>query len=279
MELQLLLMPSPRRIRHSLLAVFVGVVVFGLLLEGGLRVTGGRFLLAQERHNRAALAQQGAMGVLCVGDSMTAGQYPLFLEAALEARLPGQDVAVFDVGRPSTNSWFVLSHLDAWLDRYEPRVVVAMLGINDSGRALPYRLDTPGHPLRLHERLRVWRLARLVASRVGGGAEDVPRGTPPYALTRELYSRLATSLVERETLLVAMQYPTLPAGELQELLAARPGVLVVDNRALFAAEPDPWSTIFVDRFGGGFGHLSDQGNRMLADHLAEALTHSGEVGR
>ncbi len=264
-------MPGTRQPLRSTLAVLVGVLLFACLLEGGLRLLGARFLLAQQRHNRAAAAQLGATGVLCVGDSMTAGQYPLFLEAALEARLPGRDFAVFDAGRPSTNSWFVLRRIEGWLERYEPRVVVAMLGFNDSGRALPYRLATPDRGLLPWERLRAWKLTRLAASRLGEAPEPGAQGTPPFELTRELYPRLAELLAQRDITLLAMQYPTLPAGPLRELLAEQPGLLVLDNQELFAQEPDPWSTIYVDRFGGSFGHLSERGNTMLAERIADAL--------
>jgi lysophospholipase L1-like esterase len=264
-------MHAARKPRRRVLAIVVGVLFFVCLLEGGLRALGARLLLAQASQNRAAAAQEGATGVLCVGDSMTAGQYPRFLEAALEERLPGRDFRVFDAGRPSTNSWHVLRHIDDWVQRWEPRVVVAMIGYNDSGRVLPYRLATPERSLLPWEHLRVWKLARLVRARLSVAVPPPPDEIPPWRMTRDLYPRLASSLAERNIALVAMQYPSLPARSLEELLAALPGVRVLDNEALFAAEPDPWRDIYVDRFGGSFGHLSVRGNTLLAERVAEAL--------
>ncbi len=264
-------MPTSRKLGLGALAIAAGSLLFLGLLEGGLRALGARFIVEQAGHNREAAAQDGATGVLCVGDSMTAGQYPRFLEAALEQRVAGRDFRVFDEGRPSTNSWYVLRHVEDWVQRWEPQVVVAMIGFNDSSRSLPYRLPTPDRSLLPWEHLRVWKLARLAASRTAEADPPEHGGAPPWELTRELYPSLATLLAERGIALVASQYPTLPAGPLDDLLAHLPGVTVLDNQALFAAERDPWGSIYVDRFGGSFGHLSDRGNTMLAERIAEAV--------
>ncbi len=252
------------KLRARVLAMLVGVGLFALVLELGLRAGGAAFALDRGRWNRAAEAVDADLSVLCVGDSMTAGEYPRFLGAALADALPGRTVRVFDLGQPSTNSWFALERAEAGLARWPIDVVVAMLGFNDFGDALPYRLASPEARLWPHERLRLYKLLRMALDRSGG-----PAGIPPYPATMEVYGRLAATARSGEARLVVMQYPTLPTDFFAEALG--PEILVVDNRDLFAGEPDPWATIYEDHFGGSFGHLNDRGNRALAQRLAAAM--------
>ena len=169
-----------RRWTDRSLAVLVGIALFALLLEAGLRVGGAVFSIDQWRWNRNAAAQAAALSVLCVGDSMTAGEYPRMLGAALEERLSQWDVAVFDMGKPSTNSWFVLEEIEAAIDRWHPQLVVAMMGFNDSGEALPYRLEGSDTELSPHEHLRIYKLLRLARARANGA----PSARPPKLRAR-----------------------------------------------------------------------------------------------
>jgi hypothetical protein len=70
-----------------------------------------------------------------------------------------------------------------------------------------------------------------------------------------------------------MQYPTLPLRPLRETLRFREDVVYVDNERNFrrALAARPYEALFSDRFADGFGHLTVEGNRLLAASLLAAL--------
>jgi hypothetical protein len=80
-------------------------------------------------------------------------------------------------------------------------------------------------------------------------------------------------LAERGIQLVAMQYPMRRVGVLKQLLDPAPDVIFVDNEKNFkrALLNQPHGEIFRDLFAGDFGHLTAQGNRLLAESVARAI--------
>lgn len=72
---------------------------------------------------------------------------------------------------------------------------------------------------------------------------------------------------------VAVQYPTLPVGPLRELLGDGPGIRCVDNEASFkeGVAREGYRAYFVDEFGGGWGHCTAKGKRLLAENIAAAI--------
>jgi hypothetical protein len=71
--------------------------------------------------------------------------------------------------------------------------------------------------------------------------------------------------------LVLMQYPRCRVDPLRSL--AGPGVYFVENRDNFnaALARGKASDIFMDLFGGDFGHCTAAGNALIADRLADAI--------
>lgn len=65
-----------------------------------------------------------------------------------------------------------------------------------------------------------------------------------------------------------------PSDALRAILREAPGrVIFVDNEMPFreAVAKGGWSSVFVDRFAGDFGHCTRAGNRLLAASVAQAL--------
>ena len=131
-------MISRNKLIPRLSAVLLGTILALAMLEAGIRLAGFSYLSVQEYRNRRALAGDGEVRILCLGDSMTEGQYPRPLEEILNARLDGKRVAVFDEGRIGTESGYVVSILEDRLDKYDPHIVIIMMGFNDYGDKLPY---------------------------------------------------------------------------------------------------------------------------------------------
>ena len=81
--------------------------------------------------------------------------------------------------------------------------------------------------------------------------------------------------------MIAMQYPLLPVSTLRKLLGHRDDVIYLENRENFekALRQHGYKNLFVDHFAGSFGHFSDQGNRMVAEKVADAIWNLTEQPR
>jgi hypothetical protein len=108
--------------------------------------------------------------VLCVGDSHTYGalvrreeSFPAQLQRLLEQREPGV-WSVVNLGVPGLSSTQVRNRLPVWLSRYQPDVVVAWSGVNDSWNVSELGETQGGLRLALEQlalRSRVYRLLRV----------------------------------------------------------------------------------------------------------------------
>jgi len=149
-----------------------------LLLEGGVRLVGWGLQAQQQARIRGALGQDGAYRILCLGDSMTARQYPSHLEAALARRVPDKPIAVLDEGRARMTATAIVAALPDHLDRYEPDMVIVMMGYNDDDHLLAYGdlPPTDDTPWKSYDLLRV--LMYQHRNRVRGGQADEPTAPP-----------------------------------------------------------------------------------------------------
>ncbi len=150
-----------RLVPPGLMAARAALVVGGLLLgaavaEGSLRLAGASYWWW--RLGAARSAADGAVRVLCIGDSFTFGvgssagrSYPEQLKAILQRRLK-QPVDVVNDGVPSYNSSQVLRRLPHALARARPCVVVALVGLNNAWNTTYGPSGLPGE-----SRLEGWR--------------------------------------------------------------------------------------------------------------------------
>lgn len=92
-------------------------------------------------------------------------------------------------------------------------------------------------------------------------------------MTAENYRELWRVLHQRGIPLVAVQYPVRRLEPLRQLLVGATGVVFVDNERPFkdALLGRPYTEIFSDLFAGDFGHMTAEGNRILAANVAEAV--------
>ncbi len=131
--------PRGRRLtwRRKLLALFLGTVVCLVFLELSLRLTGYAYLKVREYRATRRLREEGAVRILCLGESTTAvggkNSYPSQLERILNERCPSLKFQVFNGGVPGIDSTRIVEALPGNLQRYRPDLVLAMMGINDYG--------------------------------------------------------------------------------------------------------------------------------------------------
>jgi len=126
----------------SPVVVFAAGALFALLvLEGSLWCAGFVIQTERELSNRRSLRQHGSYRIMCVGDSITAGgaghSWPRQLEEVLNDHATGTAFSVVNRAIEGSDSSVTLAVLEDDLDEYGSQMVVAMMGANDVGGAIP----------------------------------------------------------------------------------------------------------------------------------------------
>ncbi len=152
---------------QKILLAFYGIVLSVVILEMVLRVAGAVFLFLQESRNKGG-AQ--AIRVLCLGESTTMlggkNAYPWQLEEILNEKNQGRKFKVINEGVAGINTTGILENLEETLDKYEPQVVVVMMGINDTA-SMPYFKATREYTVkRFFQNFRTYKLIKLIGEHV-----------------------------------------------------------------------------------------------------------------
>jgi len=142
--------------------IILGLFLFLVFLEAGLRLGGFILLSMQEYRNRQTLKQKCAYRIMCLGESTTVGQYPIFLQEVLNQRNMGIRFSVIDKGIDGVTTAAILGQLNSNLNNYHPDMVVTMMGINDCGEHIPYEVATTSKIMLLFKSFRTYKLARLL---------------------------------------------------------------------------------------------------------------------
>jgi tetratricopeptide (TPR) repeat protein len=143
-------------LKTKILLIFLGLLSSLLFLELGLRLGGYLIIKSQDMNNKAAAKKPGGYRILCIGESTTAGQYTKFLGEALNKKCSTIRFTVIDKGRGATNTSVLLSELPFNIEYYHPDMVVAMMGVNDSGYNMVCEKQS------VLTGLRVYKLCRLI---------------------------------------------------------------------------------------------------------------------
>jgi tetratricopeptide (TPR) repeat protein len=144
---------------QKIIFILFGIFLTLLFLEIGLRLGELTLLQIQEHRNRLALKQRGYR-IMCLGESTTQGQYPLFLDEILNKANLGIKFSVIDKGVSGTNTSVMVSQLEENIKKYNPDMVVAMIGINDSGIPIPVKFNRS--PRFFLTSLKVYKLGQLI---------------------------------------------------------------------------------------------------------------------
>lgn len=129
---------------RNIVLLLAGVVVGLGLLEAGLRIAGYIVLRLRDTASPDSPSVARPFTILCVGESTTycgnhSYAYPPQLEKVLRERYPGRSFRVINRGKPGCNTGYIARKLPEWLEDYQPDMVSAMMGINDSRERLaPY---------------------------------------------------------------------------------------------------------------------------------------------
>jgi len=148
---------------HKAILITLGLFFTVIILEAGLRLGGFIFLSLQEHRNKASIQRKGTYRIMCLGESTTAGQYPVFLQEELDKHNTGIEFSVIDKGVIGIDTAFILDKLVSNIDTYNPDMVITMMGSNDLKYPhIPYGVITAEDKQPFLNSIRIYKLARLI---------------------------------------------------------------------------------------------------------------------
>jgi tetratricopeptide (TPR) repeat protein len=85
--------------------------------------------------------------------------------------------------------------------------------------------------------------------------------------------RIKKIITDRGIKFVCMQYPIRSVEPLKKVFDSNEGVIFVSNEKVFKEELKKarYEDLFLDSFGGDFGHATPRGNRLIAENLAASI--------
>ncbi|MBN2407569.1 MAG: tetratricopeptide repeat protein [Elusimicrobia bacterium] len=145
--------------------IIAGFLLALVLLEASLRIAGSAYLSVKEYRNRLSVRKTGEYRILCLGESMTDGQWPGPLEKILNQRGAGIKFSVIDEGMAGATTDIIIECLEKNIEKYKPNMIIAMIGINNdpSNTILPLvRLVRDKNTAYFLNSLRILKLLRLI---------------------------------------------------------------------------------------------------------------------
>lgn len=171
--------------------VLFGVFLFVILLEISLRIGGFIILSLQEYRNSMSL-KKGQYRILCLGESTTQNEYPAFLEEALNQRNIGIQFNVIDKGRIGANTGSIVSQLEDDINKYNPDLILTMMGINDYGPRMPFEAISTSRIATLLNSFKVYRLTKLLWLHANTKAKELLETINRISHNGSLYYELGT---------------------------------------------------------------------------------------
>ena len=124
-------------VKNKFFLIFFGACLSLFIIEATMQVGAKVILFIQHQRNISALQEMGTYKILCLGESTTAElgwqkSWPSLLEEKLnEAPDLELNFKVINEGVIGTTTTDILSNLETNINKYQPNMVITMMGIND----------------------------------------------------------------------------------------------------------------------------------------------------
>jgi len=199
---------TAKKISLLLLGSFLGL----FLIEFGLRISGDIYLRIKGQQDIALAKQTGRYTIVCLGESTTVfygkDSYPSQLEGILNKSGTGINFKVINKGIVGTTTDVILSYLEDNLNKYNPDMVAAMIGINDSDETIPYRKNRIDKLRLFFRNFRIYKIISrfLKATKHAPVKKPPPPGIPSQAKSRkEISPEIAVSRLADNTAFAAAE--------------------------------------------------------------------------
>lgn len=120
--------------------ILFGILFAFLIIEISLQITGLTVKKIREhKHNNQintdydeSIKNKKTITIMCIGESTTEEQYPLFLEEYLAKYIPDKKFHVIDSGYGGIKLDDLYYNVKTNIDKHKPDIIVGMMGINDT---------------------------------------------------------------------------------------------------------------------------------------------------
>ncbi len=114
------------------LLLIIGIILSVIVLETGLQIT-SLSLSSIKKNKNNVTKNPNIITILCLGESTTDNQWPPILQRILDERSKNKKFKVIDEGHASKNTEYLFYEVvEKKLLKYNPDVVISMMGANDS---------------------------------------------------------------------------------------------------------------------------------------------------
>lgn len=117
------------------LLIFCVLLLSLVTLELVMQIAGFAFSEYKNYKNNKILNKDARYTVVCIGESTTAGQYPIQLQRMLDAKYPNK-FSVIDCGIPGISTENILAKLDSNIRKYKPDIVICMMSSADNNQSV-----------------------------------------------------------------------------------------------------------------------------------------------
>lgn len=228
----------------------------------------------------SAPKNDGAYTILCLGASTTAPtwgkdhSWPRQLEQILNETYSPGVFTVINKGTDGATSDAIEANLPAYLDKYKPQAVVAMMGFSDSqwNGIVPTKYSLAGKTQKFLRSLMTYKLLLYFYHELFPHA---PTGEQ-NRISKTHQEKIVELVQKRQIPLFLMQYPGLDLKALRDFFDNHSGIFFIDNKESFEAalSHGKYDDYFRDSFAGHWGHCTFKGDRLIAQNVARALMGS-----
>ncbi|MCK5393225.1 MAG: hypothetical protein KAJ14_08405, partial [Candidatus Omnitrophica bacterium] len=126
-------------LKKKIILIIFGFSLVFVCIEIFLRIIGAGYLFYRQGQNKSSIkSESDSYTILCLGDSFTFGigakkdhDYPRHLKNMLKKNKLDLEFKVINAGIGGQNSSEVLYSLDSNLKKYNPNLIVLLIGMND----------------------------------------------------------------------------------------------------------------------------------------------------
>lgn len=112
--------------------IFIGIFLALIILEISLQIISLYKRYSYNQKQSVSLIKQNDIRIMCLGESTTQNQYPVFLGEYLKQYIPEKNFVIIDSGYAGINLDKIIENLQTNIEQIKPDIVVGMIGINDT---------------------------------------------------------------------------------------------------------------------------------------------------
>ena len=112
----------------------MGIFIAFVTLECILQIISlyKKHLYFYNQKKAVSLIKKDDIKIMCIGESTTQNQYPIYLGQYLKQYIPEKNFVIIDSGYAGINLDGIINNLKVNIDKIKPDIVVGMIGINDT---------------------------------------------------------------------------------------------------------------------------------------------------